>query len=355
VDEPLFHGGAVDAAAIRYGIPRDGWLDLSTGINPTPYPIPDLAPEYWCRLPDIGLNSWLKESAARYYCVPDPGMVIPAPGSQALIQWLPRLIPPTRVAVVGPTYGEHQTCWEAGGHTVQNVENVEEVGQDVGVVVVVNPNNPDGRIIDRQRLMALTDTRLLVVDEAFADIAPGTSLTPLVGQPNLVILRSIGKFFGLAGMRLGFALTGEPLGDSIERALGPWAVSGPAAAVGAVALADNAWIKAARIRLIATTGRLDGLLLRIGLLLTGGTPLFRLVSHPQASEIFEQLAQRGVLARRFPERPEWIRFGMPGNDADFERLSSALTAWRSQAAPVKSASGAQRPSKPRPHHTTAFN
>ncbi len=326
-DDTLMHGGALDAAAARYGIPRDGWLDLSTGVNPNAYPLPDLAPDYWHRLPDTDLYGWLCGAAARAYRVSDPAMVVPAPGSQMVIQWVPRLVPATRVAILGPTYGEHEKCWASAGHSVSMVAAPEDVGDEFGAVVAVNPNNPTGRIIERERLLRLAEGRFLLVDEAFADVAPDASVAPAVGRPGLMVARSVGKFFGLPGMRLGFALADRSLAGMIRDAMGPWAISGPAAAIGAVALSDDTWIRAARVRLRAATARLDGQLIRMGLKLVGGTTLFRLIEHPRAKDLFEHLAQSGILTRPFPDNPHWLRFGMPGSDADFERLLSALANW----------------------------
>jgi cobalamin biosynthetic protein CobC len=235
------------------------------------------------------------------------------------------------VAILGPTYREHQASWLAAGHIVEEVADPDHVPPQAGVVVAVNPNNPDGRVIDGERLIALAEGRLLVIDEAFADVLPEVSLASRAGRPDLVVLRSVGKFFGLAGMRLGFALTGEVLAGSLRRAMGPWAVSGPATAVGAVALADTAWIAGARVRLTAAAGRLDGLLMRNGLRVAGGTTLFRLVDNARAAELFEHLAGAGILTRRFADRPGWLRVGIPGSDGAFERLAAALAAWRPRA------------------------
>jgi cobalamin biosynthetic protein CobC len=322
------HGGEVDWAAERYGVPRDRWLDLSTGINPNPYPLPDLARDYWHRLPDLALDEWLRESAAAYYGAPDPAVVVPTPGSQAAIQWLPRLVPMTRVAIVSPTYREHAQSWTAAGHGVAPIGSIDDVPARTGVIVAVNPNNPDGRVIDPRRLLELSRDHLVVVDEAFADVAPDISLARRTGSNDLVVLRSVGKFFGLAGMRLGFVLTGQPLAAKLRRAMGHWAVSGPAAAVGAVALADDAWVRAARIRLTMAAGRLDGVLVRSGLKVLGGTTLFRLGCHPQARHLFEHLAHAGILVRAFTDRPDWLRFGIPGDDAGFDRLGTVLGSWR---------------------------
>ncbi len=335
---PLHHGGDLAWAVARFGPSNTGWLDLSTGINPQPYPVPPLPAERWAeawtRLPGTAAVDALRAAAARCYGVRALGAIVAAPGTQALIQLLPRLRPAGRVAVLGPTYAEHAHAWAAAGHAVTEVaasggEPWGDLGDTADVVVVTNPNNPDGHAVAPVRLIEAAAALAarggwLVVDEAFADTAPVLSVAAAAGRPGLVVLRSFGKFFGLAGVRLGFALTGPGLAARTAAGLGPWAVSGPAIAVGTAALADRAWIAATRTALNAAAARLDRLLAAHGLGVAGGTSLFRLVEDPAAPEVFERLGRAGILVRHFPGRPDRLRFGLPGSEADWRRLEAAL-------------------------------
>ena len=248
-------------------------------------------------------------------------------GSQALIQALPRITPPTDVAILGPTYGEHARAWTAAGHRVHAVSGLEEIGT-AGAVVVVNPNNPDGRIIAPGQLLDLAArlaarNGLLVVDEAFCDERPDLSLTAGV-RPGLVVLRSFGKFFGLAGLRLGFAVAATDLAARLADHLGPWPVSGPALGIGAAALADREWSIATITRLTDAAARLDAILTGAGLEVPGGTVLFRLARHDRAPAIYERLGRAGILVRAFAFRPDILRFGLPGDAAEERRLTAAL-------------------------------
>ncbi len=324
------HGGDLAGAEARFGRPAEGWLDLSTGVNPYPYPLPPLDESLWLRLPDMRAQRALIEAACRCYGVPDPGMLAAAPGSQALIQWLPRLISPSRVTVVGPTYGEHAVSWRAAGHEVEEGGS-DRVAADSRVVVVVNPNNPDGHRYDPDGLLELASALhaadgLLVVDEAFADVDPDLSLAGRV-RPGLVVLRSFGKFFGLAGLRLGFAVADPETAAALRTALGPWPVSGPAAVIGARALGDDGWVGTMRRRLQAEAVALDEVLAEARLQPAGGTALFRLVVAPRAWALYEHLAGRGILVRPFAENPRWLRFGLPAGTAARERLRRALAEW----------------------------
>lgn len=328
MDSSRTHGGNLSRAAARFGIPEAEWLDLSTGINPVPYPDTILSAASLTRLPAEGALADLLAAAREAYGVPTAGGLCAAAGTQALIQVLPAVVPARNVAVVGPTYSEHARAWRGSGRAVREVDDLAAAG-GADVVVLTNPNNPDGRqwqpaALDAVRTALARAGGLLVVDEAFADVAPALSLAPMAGADGLVVLRSFGKFFGLAGLRLGFAAGPPALIAEIEALLGPWAVSGPAIEIGRRALADRAWIAAARTNLAGLRHRLDGVLSAAGFTIAGGTDLFRLVTCDDAEAVFLALARAGVLTRPFEGRPHWLRIGLPGDEAGFARLAHAL-------------------------------
>lgn len=330
--EPIVHGGQLDHARRLFPDAPQPWVDLSTGINPYAYPLPSLAPETWTRLPDAEALAHLEETAARAYRAPVHAHVVAGAGSQAFIQLLPRLLHVRRVAILGFTYAEHAASWRASGAAVQSVATFDELAE-ADVAVVVNPNNPDGRIESSERLAEL-ERRMsrrggaLVVDEAFADMAPAChSVAPLM-QGDVVVLRSFGKAYGLPGLRLGFALCNESLAKRLRGALGPWSVSGPALAIGAAALADSSWLRDSAAKLERDAARLENMLCNAGFAPVGGTPLFRLVSHSCAASWFTHLAERGILTRTFSERDSWLRFGTPGCDDAWDRLARALEGGR---------------------------
>lgn len=319
------HGGNLAAARAAFPDAPEPWIDLSTGINPVAYPVGEIPPAAWSRLPEPADVAALEAAAARTYGAGPDVAVVAAPGTQALIQLLPGLIDGPSVAVLGPTYGEHAASWIAAGRSVRIVNRADDV-REGEIAVVVNPNNPDGRLLDAAALAALAGrVAALVVDEAFMDVMPdGTGLLPAGLPPRALVLRSFGKTYGLAGLRLGFLAAGHDMADAARTALGPWAVSGPAIDVGRRALADVAWLAAARRRLAADADRLDALLARAGLAVTGGTPLFRFARSPAAPRWFERLARAGILVRPFADRPDRLRFGLPAGEAAWRRLAAAL-------------------------------
>ncbi len=326
---PILHGGDLASAGSRFPGAPTPWIDLSTGLNPRGYPVGAIPDEVWRRLPDAAALAALEGEAAAAYGVPPSHHAVAAPGTQALIQMLPRLLPARRVAVLGFGYGEHPGSWRAAGADVSVVEALADMDR-ADVAVVVNPNNPDGRRVVPEDLAALAGRLAarggtLVVDEAFMDVCdPALSLVPRLPARNAVVLRSVGKFFGLAGLRLGFAIADHDLAPRIRAALGPWAVSGPAIAIAARALSDTTWQSAERRRLDVDASRLDDLLIRAGFEILGGTLLFRLTGSAEAPHWFERLGRAGILVRPFPARPDWLRFGIPSPDRDWERLADAL-------------------------------
>tara|TARA_R110002072_G_scaffold92181_1_gene205257 strand:+ start:806 stop:1846 length:1041 start_codon:yes stop_codon:yes gene_type:complete len=321
------HGGDLAAATAWFGSPPDGWIDLSTGINPTAYPLLDLSPDSWMRLPQsAGLNA-LKAAAADAYGAAGPDVIACAPGTQALIQALPRVLGVSRMTVLGPTYAEHGAAWHASGAAVEEVPDLPPPDRSL---VLVNPNNPDGRSVDPERLAtwardAAEADHWLIVDEAFADVRPDISLVPALPLTNVIVLRSFGKFHGLAGLRLGFALTAPRMVRRLEVDMGPWAVSGPAQEIGARALADHAWAAAERTRLTGHMTRLRDFLTGAGLGIVGGTDLFVLADRADAPALYDHLGGAGILVRRFRANPHWLRFGLPGPEEHWGRLERALT------------------------------
>jgi cobalamin biosynthetic protein CobC len=323
------HGGNLDAARRLFPAAPEPWLDLSTGISPYPFPFATLPEEAFTCLPDPEAIAGLETCAAEFYGACDSAGVVAAPGSQAVIQWLPQLLRARRVGIFGFTYGEYARAFAAAGAEVSIHADLATLAA-MDVAVVVNPNNPDGRhvrVAELLRLASRLDERkgVLVVDEAFADFLPkAASLVPELPAERAIVLRSFGKSFGLAGLRLGFAIASSPLAGALRRALGPWAVSGAAIAIGKNAFADRAWLEKTAQNLAADAAALDLLLEKAGMAVLGGTSLFRLVRHAQAEKIFRTLAEAGVLVRPFAGRPDWLRFGIPCREADRARLAAAL-------------------------------
>jgi cobalamin biosynthetic protein CobC len=323
----IWHGGDLDEARRLFPQAPESWIDLSTGINPIAYPVPPLPASLFERLPLPADHRDLEAAAAEAYGATDPATVVAAPGTQVLISLLPHLRPRSRVAVLGPTYAEHAHSWRNAGHDVADVATVDRLdGTDV--LVVVNPNNPDGRLLERETLLRLAeDLRSrggwLVVDEAFADFDSGESLVPVLPS-NAVVLRSFGKTYGLAGLRIGFALAPGQIATKLRSALGPWAVSGPAMETGRKALRDRAWLEAARAARAADARRLDALLSSASGAPLQGTSLYRLLESPQAPELFRVLGEHGIWVRRFEYSLNLLRFGLPGTEAEWQRLETVL-------------------------------
>jgi cobalamin biosynthetic protein CobC len=332
LDHPLAHGGGLAAARRLFADAPEPFIDLSTGINPYSYPLPHLPPDLFARLPDPEALTTVAAIAAQRYGAPTPAHVVPAPGTQILLPLVAALVDPSRAAVVAPTYREHARAAALAGHRVSEVAKLD-AAREARLVIVTNPNNPDGRLFNRNELIAMAQRLqarggFLIVDEAFMDVGPAeVSLAGEVGRKAIVVLRSFGKFFGLAGVRLGFALAAPHFAARLSARLGPWSVSGPALAIGAAALADRAWITKARQQLTAAADRLKAILVRADLKIVGGTTLFLLVRTQTASDLFQHLGRAGILVRSFPEHPSWLRFGLPATEDGWARLEIAMAAY----------------------------
>jgi cobalamin biosynthesis protein CobC len=327
---PLPHGGDLAAARLLFPGAPEPFVDLSTGINPHSYPIPPLASDVFTRLPEPIALERLAIAAARAYAAPSAAHVVAAPGTQILLAQVAALVPPGRAMLLGPTYAEHARAAALAGHTVDEARDLAAL-VDSDLAIIVNPNNPDGRIVQRTDQLALAQALsarrgLMVIDEAFMDVGPpDASLCAEVERGRIVVLRSFGKFFGLPGLRLGFAIAAPAIAARLRAVLGPWAVSGPAIAIGERALADTAWIPATRTRVAEQATRLDQLLQGRGLAVVGGTSLFRLVRTPNAAALYDQMGRAGVVVRRFSEHPHWLRFGLPPDEPAWQRLTESLS------------------------------
>lgn len=285
----------------RFGGTRSDWADLSTGINPVPYPVPALSNAAWTALPDATATAGLEAAARRFWNVPDGADVLAAPGASALIAQMPRLAQAGSVAIAGPTYNEHAAAFQAHGW---------DVGLHGTAQVVVNPNNPDGRHWTANDLTG----DLRIIDESFCDVTPDASLMAQAARPGTIVLKSFGKFWGLAGLRLGFAIGDPALIAALRTMLGPWPVSGVALETGAAALADTDWADQTRTRLTQDATRLDDIMTTKGATVVGGTDLFRLYSVDNATAWRDRLARAHIWSRIFPYSDTWLRLGLPAPD-----------------------------------------
>ncbi len=324
----LEHGGKLRLAAQHYGNPLADWLDLSTGINPEVYPVPRIDPQCWNRLPEDG--DGLEEAAAAYY---GNDRLLVLPGSQAAIQALPALFKPQVVACVSPLYEEHPQAWERAGHKLRRLPTLQRaLSAATPNVLLCNPNNPTAGTLPRSALLKAADQLQrcggwLIVDEAFADAEPENGVAHLAGTadaPNLIVLRSLGKFFGLAGARVGFIFGAAEKLERMREMIGPWPVSHPSRAVARQVLQDSAWQTAARSQLAASSQRLAECLAPLGEVTRSA--LFCTLKTPHVAALYEHFARRAILTRPFDQHA-LLRFGLPGHETEWQRLGATIADW----------------------------
>lgn len=321
----LEHGGCLQQVAAQYHIPLKEWIDLSTGINPDAWPVPDIPASAWARLPET--NDKLVDVATQYY---DCENLLPVAGSQAAIQALPRLKIKSRIGMLQPAYAEHAHAWQQAGHDVIviNHENIDTSIDDIDSLLIINPNNPTGRYFSAHTLLnwhqrLQQKNGWLIVDEAFMDITPENSMATHSQLNGLIVLRSLGKFFGLAGARVGFVLAQSDLLEQLSDMLGPWPVTGPSRHIASKALIDTHWQTKTRQKLISQGQQLQDLLIRYNLNPTGKCALFQWVEHPDFALLAEHFRQQGILVREF-KNPASLRFGLPANNQQWQRLENAI-------------------------------
>ncbi|MDQ0009586.1 cobalamin biosynthetic protein CobC [Luteibacter jiangsuensis] len=360
----LEHGGRLARAAREFAIPREAWLDLSTGVSPRAWPVPLVPADAWQRLPED--DDGLLDAARAYY---GTRHLLPVAGSQAAIAALPRLRARSRVGVIAPGYAEHAHAWRQAGHDVVPLPLPELLARasEFDVVIVIRPNNPTGACLDRDALLDLHTVLVgaasaaiprqrvsssqaliaaeaaptkagpvagsvagpmagndpwLVVDEAFIDTRPDDSLVPHV-RDGIIVLRSVGKFFGMAGARAGFIAAWPGLLDALAEVLGPWTLTGPSRYAVTQALMDRAWQVSARAWLHEASARLWTMLTKHGLRPSRGCEFFQYCERSDAAELQRSLARHAVLVRYF-DAPRAVRFGLPADDAAFARLDRVL-------------------------------
>jgi cobalamin biosynthetic protein CobC len=311
----LEHGGNLKQAAQQYNIPLTSWLDLSTGINPSHYPIPNIPVSAWQRLPED--HDGLIEAACQYYGC---SAALPTAGSQAAIQLLPKLRATGRIAMPSTMYQEHAHAWKKHGHTVtffENSPNIDDLNQ-ADILLVCNPNNPTGERFTKSELLQwyqqlATRGAWLIVDEAFMDATPEDSIATYAHLEGLFVLRSLGKFFGLAGARVGFLLANQRYLTLAQKIIGPWSLTGASRYIAQQALLDVDWQKKTRQELISTSKKLHQLLTLNGLPPKGGTALFQYILSPHTLAIQHQLAQQGIWIRALNPSSA-VRLGLPPED-----------------------------------------
>jgi cobalamin biosynthetic protein CobC len=326
----LSHGGNVLAMAEKYNIPEEQWLDLSTGLNPNGWPVPAIPEHVWQALPQE--EDELQEAASQYYGC---DYCLPVAGSQAAIETLPTLRNLSNVGIVSPSYAEHEYAWRKSGHNVKRIDikYVEDEIEHLDVLVIINPNNPSGHRVSVETLLFWHQQLVkkggwLIVDEAFMDVTPELSLIKAGIRPGLIILRSLGKFFGLAGVRCGFVITERKLLALLAEKIGPWSVTGPSRYVAIKALKDKVWQTEMRTSLKFNSEKLSNLLNEYGFFVNGGSALFQWFKHQKAEELFVLFAKQGILVRLFNERStgtESLRLGLPKDESQWNSLTEALS------------------------------
>ena len=333
------HGGQLNVYAQHYGISQALWLDLSTGINPGGYFKSDVPDNVLRDLPHD--DDGLQQAASDYY---GSDALLMVPGSSWAIQNLPQVLlkhRPSINKVLLPQlgYSEHQQAWLASGVMAEFYSGTPSAAQlkTCDVCVLINPNNPSTHLLSKDTVLNIAQqlqqhSAWLIVDEAFLDTRPCNSVTG-ENEENTIVLRSLGKFFGLAGLRVGSVIACDSILTHLNSLLPPWALSHPARFIAKHALQDTVWIQQTRLRLQQQANKLAELCEQV----LGGqggdawrilqTDFFVTVlceSKKMTLECHHQLCEQGIYTRLLDHQCG-IRIGLPSDRSqDWQRLEQGL-------------------------------
>lgn len=323
------HGGNLDEAAQAYGFEPGMMHDLSTGIAPMSYQMPLPASDAYQALPLASDMEALCKVARACYRVPDAASLCVGGGSQALLAALPYLFASCLVWCPEPTYNEHHYRWEKASH---QVDGGLSCPQEAKIIILGQPNNPTGRLwqadeIARYLAHVKQCDGLLIIDEAFVDIMPEHSSCQIAGDEALVILRSVGKFYGLAGLRVGFAIGGANFIARLQDEIGPWPVSQPALLVAKTALADKDWQARHLAKLQEICDWQSDVLAKAGFEIITSMALFITIRHKRMAAFHHHLASHGYWTRIYQNDKQMMRLGLLAPDCDRQQFESLLSDW----------------------------
>ena len=316
------HGGDIDLAIKKYGGQRKDWIDLSTGINRTSYPWQESVKVHLRDLPGSKLLMSLEEAASRAYKIAVATETVAISGAQQIINLLPiHLKKYSSVAILGPTYNEYEKAFKSSNLRTNTVAEISNLSCN-DIAIIVNPNNPTGKVITEEELEDLSKkVEILIIDESFKMF----SSRKTQNLDNLIQINSLGKFFGLAGVRLGFVSGPSDFIKSVRKMLGPWPISSLAAEIGLVALSDKIWISQMEKILLAGSTALHAACNSKNWRLVGKTNLFHTYATSNCFEVEEQFAAHGIWVRTFDYSETWVRIGIPTSEYELTRVKKALS------------------------------
>ena len=311
----MIHGGNVYRAARELGLNGSGVLDFSASINPLGMPpAARHAIKAWVgdvlHYPDTQ-STRLKEAISECYGL-DPAGVIPGNGSTELIYLIPRALQPKKVVIASPTFSEYERACRLSGAKVEHFPLLPKeflpepdafmrAMKNADMAFFCNPGNPSGAVLPRQGVLTLASLAkknncVLVVDEAFMDFCPEHSVLGEQGD-HLVVLRSLTKFYALAGLRVGFSHMPKMLMSRIMRYKEPWSVNVLAERAALAVLAETGFVRRSRDYVRRERGLLETKLEALGFVVFPSEANYLLIETSKAVQLVKGLYKRGILVR----------------------------------------------------------